>query len=181
MKVEIIVGKRLVTKSIKELISQSLDAIVLNILVFGPTLRTMSSDEETRNLQMKRAQIKENLSLLGHNVQYAEDLVDPSLGNMVFQEQIIMRDYDLIITIVGSPGSLIETAVISQKAELAQKSQLFLDSRHTEGLAAEACRLAKDMGAFFQEYEYPEDLTECHLLGFAKERVRKAQLVRYFE
>lgn len=170
-----------VPSSVQDLISKSLDTIKLNILVFGPTLRSPSAEEATRNLQLKRAQIKEELALLGHNVQYAEDLVDPSLGNMVFQEQIIMRDYDLIITLVGSPGSLIETAVISQKAELAQKSQLFLDSRHTDGLAAEACRLARDMGAFFKEYEYPKDLVECHLLGFAKDRVRKAQLVRYFD
>ncbi|MBY2937192.1 hypothetical protein [Rhizobium leguminosarum] len=165
---------------VQDLIESALGAIKLNILVFGPTLKAVSTDESTRHLQDKRRQIRDELALLGHNVQYAEDLVDPSLGNMVFQEQIIMREYDLIITLVGSPGTIVEATMISQKSELAQKSQLFLDSRFTDGLTAEACRLAHDIGAFYLEYEYPKDLVECHLLGYAKERVHKAQLVRYF-
>jgi hypothetical protein len=159
--------------------SLALDAIKLNILVFGPQVKNLSDDERTQRLQLKRIQIRDELALLGHNVCYAEELVDPSLGNMVFQEELIMREYDLIVTLVGSPGSIIETGLISRNPQLAQKAQLFMDSSHTDGLVAEACRLASDMGAFYKEYEYPKDLTDCHLLGFAKERVRAAQRIRY--
>ena len=166
-------------RDIRTLINSSIEAIKLNILVFGPQVDPLSADERTRNLQLKRIQIREELERLGHNSKYAEELVDPSLGNMMIQEEMIMREYDLIITLVGSPGSIIETGFIARNPQLAQKSQLFMDSAHTDGLVAEGCRLAKEMGAYFREYAYPDDLIACHLLGFVKERVSAAQTVRY--
>ncbi|WP_430404182.1 hypothetical protein [Hyphomonas sp.] len=167
------------TKKINALFADSIQAIKLNILVFGPQVKDMSTDERTLNLQLKRIQIRDELSKDGHNVKYAEDEVDPSLGNMMLQEELIMREFDLIINLVGSPGTIIETGFIARNPEIAQKSQLFMDSDHTVGLVAEGCRLAEELGAFFKEYSYPSDLTDCHLLGFAKERVLKAQKIRY--
>lgn len=166
-------------KDIRTLIQTSVEAIKLNILVFGPKIDPLSPDERTRNLQLKRKQIREELEKLGHNSKYAEELVDPSLGNMLIQEELLMREYDLIITLVGSPGSIMETGFITRSPQLAQKAQLFMDSAHTTGLVAEGCRLAKEMGAYFREYIYPDDLVDCNLLAFVKERVSAAQKIRY--
>lgn len=166
-------------RNINALFEESISSIKLNILVFGPQVSDISTDERTRNLQLKRIQIKEELVNDGHHVKYAEEEVDPSLGNMMLQEELIMREFDLIINLVGSPGTIIETGFIARNPEIAQKSQLFMDSGHTDGLVAEGCRLAADLGAFFMEYTYPQDLTDCHLLGFAKDRVLKAQKIRY--
>jgi hypothetical protein len=168
-----------VPKDIRELIKESLDTIKLNISIFGPQVDPPSTDERTCNLQLKRAQIRDKLTGLGHNARYAGELVDPSLGNVLLQEELIMREYDLIITLVGSPGSIIETGFIARNPYLAQKAQLFMDAAHTGGLVAEACRLAEAMGAFFKEYEYPKDLVDCHLLGFALARVAAVQTMRY--
>ncbi len=166
-------------KDIKTLLAASIDSIKLNILVFGPQVDPLSTDERTRNLQLKRIQIRDELEKLGHNAKYAEELVDPTLGNVVIQEELIMKEYDLIVNLVGSPGSIIETGLIAGRPHLAQKAQLFMDSAHSGGLVAEGCRLAKELGAYFREYTYPTDLTDCHLLSFVKERVSAVQKIRY--
>lgn len=165
-------------RSINELLSASIGSIGLNILVFGPQVHTLSADERQRNLQLKRAQIKEELESLGHNVKYAEDLVAPGI-NAFLQEILIMREYDLIVTLVGSPGSNAEVGIIASRPEIAEKAQLFMDATHTEGLVAEACRNAQAWGAYYKEYEYPKDLVECHLLGFTLERVSSTQAKKY--
>ena len=131
---------------------------------------------------MKRIEIRSELEKLGHNVKYAEDVVDPNLpsphSNIFFQEIVIMAEYDLIFNIVDSPGSIAEATLIALKPTLAQKAALFLDNSYSEGLTAEACRAAKIIGADFNTYEYPKDLQECNLLTFIIERVAKAQFVK---
>ena len=92
-----------------------------------------------------------------------------------------MRDYDIIIVLVGSPGSNVETGFIAGSAAIARKTQLFIDSDWTGGLAAEACRLAELCGAGFQEFKYPEDLVDCHLLGATVRHVEAIQIQHYLK
>lgn len=168
---------------IATLIANAVDAIKLKILVFGPQVHTPSADERTAKLQTKRKEIRHKLEDLGHHVKYAEDLVDPHLsgpsGNAFFQELVIMREYDLIVTIVDSPGSIAEAAAIATKPMLAQKASLFLDAAYSGGLVAETCKNAEDMGAHFSTFNYPGDLDSCHLYGFVLDRIRKVQKVKY--
>jgi hypothetical protein len=168
---------------IKTLIANAVDSIKLKILVFGPQVHTPSSDPRTAKLQDKRREIRSNLETLGHGVKYAEDLVDPNLsgptGNPLFQELVIMGEYDLIVAIVDSPGTIAEATMIALKPHLAQKSSLFLDKAYIGGLVGEACRNAADMGAYFAPYDYPEDLDKCHLFGYILDRVSKIQKMKY--
>lgn len=168
---------------VNQLLNQSIGNISLKILVFGPQVQSISTDERTRNLQLKRIQIREELEKLDHHVKYAEDIVDTGIegvqGNAFLQELVIMTEYDCIITLVGSPGSIAEATVISRTPNLARKSSLFLDSEHTEGLVAGVCELAKQLGADYKTYEYPKDLVECHLLGFVKSRIEQVQLTKF--
>lgn len=162
------------------LITNSVDAIQLKILVFGPQVHTPSEDERTAKLQQKRIDIRERLEELGHFVRYAEDLVDPLLDNAFFQEMLIMPEYDLIVNLIGSPGSNVELGAIAAKSQLANKCALFLDSDHITGLSGSACKHAEDMGAHFSTFAYPQDLDECHLLGSVLDRVRKFQKIKFF-
>lgn len=168
-------------KSVKELVQENIDQSSLNILVFGPQVKQIQPEGKTRDLQLKRIQIRERLEAEGHNVNYAEDLYDSSLphpyDNAVYQEILMMKECDLIITLVESPGSITEATLICKDQSFSFKSALFMDRDFREGLAAEACRLAETAGATFQYYDYPADLVECHLLGHVKEKVRRVQLV----
>ena len=168
---------------IRNLIASAVESIQLKILVFGPQVHTRSTIEKEAKLQRKRIEIRNELEALGHFVRYAEDLVDPQLsgsaGNAFFQELVIMQEYDLIVTIVETPGSIVEATTIALNPKLAQKSALFLDEGHLCGLPAQACRNAEDMGAYFATYEYPIDLDECHLFGHVLDRVQKTQKIKY--
>ena len=168
--------------TVEDLFSKGIKDTRISILVFGPQVSKLSLNERTRNLQNKRIQIREKLEDLGHYVKYAEDLVDPNLpsqqSNAFLQELVIMPEYDLIINIVDSPGSIVEATAISMKPDLAQKATLFMDSEYLGGLVAETCQFAELAGADFNTYDYPNDLIECHLLGFVEERVRKVQFVK---
>ena len=163
---------------------QGLTNTKLNILVFGPQVHTLSdNDERTRNLQDKRIEIRSELEKIGHNVAYAEDIVDPSLSgpanNAILQEIAVMKEYDFVVVLVDSPGSIAEATLISISPAIAQKSSLFLDSDYSNGLVANACKLSETIGAKFCTYKYPNDLTECNLLGFIKKRTQEIQTVKY--
>ena len=166
-------------KRIRTLVKRAVSAIRLKILVFGPQVHTPSTDPRTSRLQAKRKEIRAELEKGHHTVRYAEDLVDPSitgpLGNMLFQELLIMQEYDLIVVIVDSPGSITEATAISLKPTLAEKSSLFLDAAYTTGLVAETCRNARDCGAHYQEYQFPRDLDACHLLTHVMTRAELVQ------
>lgn len=170
-------------EEVQILIANAVHAISLKILVFGPQVHTPSPHERTAKLQAKRIDIRARLEIDGHFVRYAEDLVDPMVGdpagNAFFQEILIMGEYDLIVTIVDSPGSIVEATTIALSPQLAQKASLFLDSEYKEGMVGAACRNAEDIGAHFQTYSYPHDLDECHLLGHVVTRVRKIQKIKY--
>lgn len=167
-------------RSVAELLADGLHSISLNILVFGPQTATPSSDARTQKLQKKRVEIKEHLEKLGHTAKFAEELVDPALPeSFLVQEHVIMHEYDLIVTLVESPGSIVETTLIATHPRLANKAALFMDKDFTHGLPADTCRSAAMIGAFYQEYQYPDDLEKCHLLGFVDDRVSKMRLIKF--
>lgn len=169
--------------TVADLLAATIGSIKLKILVFGPQVRTLSSEERTLNLQNKRIEIRAELEKSGHLVNYAEDLVDPALtgpaANPLMQELVIMSEYDLIINLVGSPGSIVEATTIALKPRLAQKASLYLDEDHIDGLVGQACANARDIGAHFQTYKYPTDLTDCHLLSHVVARVSVVQKMKY--
>ena len=168
---------------IKALIASSIGAVKLKILVFGPQVAKISTDVRTAKLQTKRIEIRAKLEALGHHVRYAEDLVDPTLpgmsGNAVIQELLIMGEYDFIVTLVDSPGSIAEATLISTRPELARKAALFIDDAYTSGLVADACRSAEGLGAHFATYAYPNDLDACNLFGKIELRASQIQTIKY--
>lgn len=169
--------------SVADLINESLTPIKLRILVFGPQVETLSTNERTLNLQNKRMEIRAALEGLGHEVKYAEDVVDSSIEgpavNPFFQEMVIMEDFDFIVTLVDSPGSNIETGVIASKANLARKASLYIDQNYLDGLAGQACKFVEQLGGHLHAFTYPEDLTDCHLLGHVKNRASTIQMWKY--
>jgi hypothetical protein len=170
-------------ETVADLIAASIDPVRLMILVFGPDVTTPSSDERTRNLQNKRKEIREALEVAGHFVKYAEELIDPTLtgptANPLFQERVLMEAYDLIVNLVGSPGTIVEATMIAERPNLAVKAALYLDDEHASGLTAQACRQAETFGARFQTYTYPRDLVECHLLTHITDCAKVFQMRKF--
>ena len=170
-------------KTVKELIDDGITKISLNILVFGPQVSPLALDLRTQALQKKRIEIRDCLTTAGHSAKFAEELVDPGLpgphGNICLQEMLIMQEYDVIVTLVESPGSVAEATIISQNPKLSRKALLFMDRSFQGGFAASACALAELQGANFSLYDHPKDLDECHLLTKVVDTVKKIQLINF--
>ena len=168
--------------TITTLVSKVLSANRLRVLVFGPYPVGPLPDPFFEALRRKRLEIQAALQGQGHAADFPENLVDPSLpppfDNAWLQEQLLMRDYDLIVLLVGSPGANVELGAISTNPALCQKSQLFLCVDHKGGAAEEACRLATTFDARLQEFIYPDDLTKCHLVAAVDGIVRKLQAAK---
>lgn len=169
--------------SVGPLIASAISATHLRILVFGPSPTTSAPPGSLLDgLRTKRAEIRAELLNQGHTADFPEDLVDssapPPFDNPWFQEQLLMKSYDLILVLIGSPGSTVELGAISTNPTLCRKSQLFLCADHVGGLADQACKLAANLDARVMYYTFPPDIVDCHLFGAIDSIVKKLQVAK---
>lgn len=170
-------------KTVEELISDAIVDQPLNILVFGPKPAPQAPDSRVRDLQEKRLAVRTALENLNHNVDFAEDVVDRTLppphDNLVLQELFLQQEYDLVVNVVHTPGTIGEAFMAAMKPDIAQKTQLFIAEDHLDGLAAQACNLASTFGADVNTFTYPGDIVDCHLLTMITIKVRALQIAKY--
>ncbi len=170
--------------TIAELIARALKENSIRVLVFGPSPTSTSPEPLTQGLRKKRIEIRDALRDLGHQAEFPEDLIDPTqpppFNNPVAQEKLLMADYDLVMVLIGPPGTNVELGMIASDQDLCRKSSLFLCRDHLGGLAHQACLFAEQFDAHFAQFTYPEDLVDCHLLTAAEEMIRKVQAGKTF-
>jgi hypothetical protein len=167
-------------RTIEQLLAEALQQNKLNVLVFGPALDRNPENDFVAELQRKRRDIRAALEQDGHDVRYGEEVVKPDLppptDNPLLQELLLMRAFDLIVVLVHTPGTIAEATCVALRPELAPKAHLFICEEHRGGLAWNACRLAEQQGAALNEFTFPTDLRDCHLLTRVLERARKIQV-----
>lgn len=154
----------------------------LNILVYGPSPGVDSSCSRTNAIRDKRVQIKDRLISDGHSAHFPEELADPDATppiNPVHFEEILMSAYDFIIVITESPGSLIETGIICSNPKYAAKSHFFISGDYRDGLPFQAVLRAKELGGEYDEFRYPEDIRDCHLLTRIIAKIEEIQLSKF--
>ncbi|MES9905502.1 MAG: hypothetical protein ABW168_22845 [Sedimenticola sp.] len=167
-------------RTVKELLDENVNSISLKILLLGPQVNNLSDDQRILELQNKRLEIKGALSSLGHTVSYPEDIIDdgspdPGVG-VLHKELLIMNQYDVIVALIGSPGTFVEIGIIASRPQIATKSTLYIDEEEKDGFVMKACQDAEFIGADYNTFKYPEDLTECNLLGFIKKKISSVQM-----
>lgn len=160
--------------------------IPLAILVFGPSPRGSTVDTHLEALRKKRDEIRVELQrqAASHTVHYGEDIRDSKLpppvkNNAFFQEDQALREYDLVVVLVYSPGTNVELGQIAGREQYARKAVLFLDAAFEGSYADSACEAAETFAALYCRYDYPTDITDCHLLSRVMERVGKVQFAKY--
>jgi hypothetical protein len=168
---------------VKKLIKDQLRDTKLEILVFGPAVNPLSADPHIASLQLKRQEIKTKLISEGHSANFGEDVVDPSLPSQLAdpltQEIVAMRAADLIIVLVGSPGSLVEATAISAELELCGKTQFYCFEEHKDGLAVRHFRHMETYGATCRLVSLA-DVQACRLTGAVLDRVQAVQAGKAF-
>jgi hypothetical protein len=169
-------------RKVGELFAERLRENPLNVLVFGPAVDPPSDNTFVRALQIKRQEIRVALENDGHFVQYGEEVIDPSLpppaDNPLFQEFLAIQEFDVVVILVQSPGTIAESTLLALRPEIAPKAHLFMRDEHRGGFVWQACKLAEQFNAVFAEFTFPADLVECHLLTKVRDRLIKMQVAK---
>lgn len=167
------------TLDVKALAAKELAKVKLRILLFGPQVTPPSDNPYIACLQVKRETIRNELEAVGHEVLYGEDFVDPSLppplSNPAYQEIAVMRDADLIVVLVASPGSIGEATLIVREDGLRRKSHFFCFSEHAAGFVVSMVTPLIPVGLCV-DLTSLDDTTACQITGVITE---KAEHLRY--
>ena len=157
--------------------------IKLKILVFGPNPAVSHPEGFTADLAKKRQEIRDALQEDGHTAVFPEDLMkgslDGSIGNAYMWEMMLVREYDMIVNLVGSYGSVDELSLFNRE-ELARKVSIFFNEAHTNGLAYAHAQTIEDLGGKLDTYVYPVDLEVCNLMKNVREKVRVLRTGKFF-
>jgi hypothetical protein len=168
----------------QQLFNRHLKSITLKILIFGPDSKGISTDVRVNALKKKRVEIRDHLINEGHKAVFPEDIVDPNaappMNNPAIVENLLMKEYDIIINLVETPGSLVEAGKISEHPYLAAKALLFIGDDYCAGFPYATCQQAEQIGAKLSTFSYPNDLTQCHLLTKIADMINKIQLVKFY-
>lgn len=168
----------------REIFEGRIARLFLSILVFGPDPKSKAKDTHTQRLRDKRIEIRTELRKDGHRVDFAEDIIDPTLpppmADPFFQGQLLLTEYDLVFVLVYTPGSLTEAGMIAVRGDWAAKAHFFICSDLTEGYPYQACKHAEQTyHAGLTTYRYPTDITDCNLLKAIRLTVLNTQKVKF--
>ena len=134
----------------------------LNVLIFGPG----PSDNE---IYKKREEIRDKIIELGHIAYFGEECCSleqlSSNGlNLTVAEYVLAKNFDYIICLMASPGSIGEVHDFAKDKEIAIKMMICIDKDHNEGYSAHGTlRIFQGYNGKIDWFEYPKDIIECHL------------------
>jgi len=153
------------------------------VLLFGPAVAPPSSDDHIRSLQDKRVEIRRRMEEEGYTVVYGEDLkadgVPPAFSKPEILETQAMRMADMIVVLLGSPGSLVESGWIRVRREFCAKTQLFYFNAHRAGLASASLDSAVHLGLALNGMDL-EQVQACQLTGTVLEKARAVHAHKTF-
>lgn len=158
----------------------------LNILIWGPSEPSVSSDEYIVNLYKKRVDIRDRLKSLGHNALFSEEIgekAEKKLGtrpNTQLFEKIQIEEADLAIMLRVSHGTIGEFHDFHNNPNYARKMCVYFDKAHRESYThTGADEIFVTNGGKLEEFAYPNDIIECNLRGKIKDHIRKVQMAIY--
>jgi hypothetical protein len=161
-------------EKLKTLTAQSLIArSPLSVLIWGP------GEQGDKDLYGKRVQIRDKLRELGHDAEFSEDLITPDvIGvggiNLSVAELLQAREYEYIVSIMGSPGSIGEVHDFCHNPEIAHKMTICINEEHLSGYSAQGVlRIFEGNHGRIEKFKFPDDITGCHLLTRVVNQVTK--------
>lgn len=161
-------------EKLKRLTAQSLrDRSRLSVLIWGP------SERGDKDLYRKRVQIRNKLQELGHEAEFSEDILTPSvIGaggiNLSVAELLQAREYEYIVSIMGSPGSIGEVHDFCHIPEIAHKMTICINEEHLSGYSGHGVLpIFEGNHGRIEKFKFPDDITGCHLLKRVVDQVEK--------
>lgn len=137
------------------------DRTRLRILLWGPSI-------VTTDVGKKRLQIRDNLRTLGHDAHLGEDLWTPELRgcglNLSVVELLQAQQYDYIVVLMDSAGSVGEVHDFARIPSLASKMMICVDAQHRQGYSAQGVlRIFEGHNGKLDWFDKPADIVQCNL------------------
>ena len=161
-------------ETLKRLTTQSLrDRSRLSVLIWGP------GEEGDKDLYGKRIQIRNKLQELGHEAEFSENILTPSVIraggiNLGVAQLLQAREYEYIVTILGSPGSIAEVHDFCHMPEIAHKMTICINEEHLSGYSGQSVLpIFEGNHGRIEKFKFPDDITGCHLLKRVVDQVEK--------
>lgn len=149
----------------------------LLILLWGP-------GASSGGLYVKRCEIKNALTRLGHVVHFSEDIWTPDVLsqsglNLSVAEFIQAKAYDYIVCMMSSPGAIGEVHDFARFPRLARKMLICVDHIHEAGYSAQGVlRIFEGNHGRLDWFNSPTDLEECHLATRVLSQISKVAEAR---
>ena len=156
-------------------LQQAVRQTPLVILVWGP-------GASAADLYQKRLQIRDKLRELGHAAMFSEDLAGSTSDHFSQKgiEFLQAQAADLIVVMQTSYGSVAEVHDFASYRIINFKMLIFIDERAQDGYSYRgALTELKTLYGNVETFKYPDDITQCHLLGKVLEKVGVLQIVKY--
>ena len=161
-------------ETLKRLTAQSLiDRSRLSVLVWGP------DEQGDKDLYRKRVQIRNKLQELGHEAEFSENILTPSVIraggiNLGVAQLLQAREYEYIVSIMGSPGSVGEVHDFCHMPEIAHKMTICINEEHLSGYSGQSVLpIFEGNHGRIEKFKFPDDITGCHLLKRVVDQVEK--------
>jgi hypothetical protein len=125
------------------------------ILLWGPGL------DSTNPLAAVRLNLRSRLRQIGHAAFYSEELCDPSKPFSVRLQQLAQaQDFDLIVSLPCTPGSLAEVHDFAADRRVHAKLLIFLNELHLPGYSAQSLQALSSLLSCHLQYYPNEDETD---------------------
>ena len=149
------------------------DRVPVGVLLWGP-----ASDAETP-LATLRVSLRTRLRQDGHAAFFSEELCDPSKRFSVRLQQLAQaQDFDLIVSLPCTPGSLGEIHDFAADRRVHAKLLVFLNQLHLEGYSAQSLQALSTILSCQLEY-YPNESEAGIIEARTLAEVQKIRELKY--
>ena len=94
--------------------------------------------------------------------------------NLSVVELLQAREYEYIVSIMGSPGSIGEVHDFCHMPGITHKMTICINEEHLSGYSAQGVlRIFEGNHGRIEKFKFPDDITGCHLLARVVNQVVK--------
>jgi hypothetical protein len=168
-------AERLVTR-IQPLIVEGLkevNRVPVSILVWGPGI-------ESNNAMLPvRASLRAELRKRGHAAFYSEELCDPGSPHSTRIQQLVQaQQFDLIVSIPCTPGSIGEVHDFAADRRVTAKMLVFLNRQYLEGYSQQSLQALSSIISCRLEY-YPSENDTTPIMEITFDAVQRVREMKY--
>jgi len=101
--------------------------------------------------------------------------------NLTVAEFLMAKNFDYVICLMDSPGSIAEVHDFAKIPNIASKMMICVDIDNSEGYSAHTLRIFEGYNGKIDWFEKPKDILECHLKTRVIDQIQKVAESRQWE